>query len=85
MRSRLNRLSLMHCFSLCTFNMSGSTTEMTISGTGEGDAIMNSELEESLDDEAQRNTVGKAPSIVQVATRPSSDSAVLVAVQKFSE
>jgi hypothetical protein len=48
---------------------------MTISGTSGGDAIMYYEPEESLDDEADCDTVGDLPSIMHVAIRPSSDSA----------
>jgi hypothetical protein len=47
---------------------------MIISRTDKGDTIIDYEPEEpSLDDEAERNTAGDAPSIVQVTTRSSSD------------
>jgi hypothetical protein len=40
--------------------MSRSTVEMSILGTGGGDAIMDSEPEESLDDEDEHDTANDA-------------------------
>jgi hypothetical protein len=43
-------------------------------GIGRGEAIIDFELEESLDDEEEDNTIDGASSITQTATRPSSYS-----------
>jgi hypothetical protein len=56
-------------------NMLYSSTEIKISRIGEGETILESELEESLDDEDEHDsTDGTESSIGQTTTRPSSDS-----------
>jgi hypothetical protein len=54
--------------------MYGSSEEITRSGIGRGEARIESEAEESLDDEVKDDTVDGAPSIMQAATQPLSDS-----------
>jgi hypothetical protein len=46
---------------------------MTTSGTGEGDAIVDFDPEELLDDDAKRDIVSDAPSIIHITIQPSSE------------
>jgi hypothetical protein len=54
--------------------MSWSLAEMTILGSGGSEAIIESDLADSLDDEDANVSTNSASSIEENATRPSSDS-----------